>query len=138
MTIPTPGFNHFARSSPARIIGVDALMGRPIVDRNGKDIGRLHEIMLDLSTGRIAYAAIELRRQVASSTQCVVVPWNAIHCDAQIRELRINAHADWILRAPAILPDGATDRFVHDWGALIHNYFGTRPYWEPPEHAQHS
>lgn len=136
MTTPIAGYNHFVRSSLANIVGADTVIGCPMVDRHGKEIGQLHDVMIDLFTGRVAYAVIELRRPSHPAAHRVVVPWNAIHCDARVRQLRINAHADWILRAPAVQSGSAADRFVHEWGTLIHNYFGTRPYWEAPERVQ--
>lgn len=124
------------RHSSASLIGVESVLGCTIVDRHGQKIGELRDIMLDVSTGRIAYAVVELSTSNASD-QLVVVPWNAVSADMDVNQLRINAHADWIERAPAV-PGNQADRFVHEWGAFIHNYFGTRPYWEAPPVAQHS
>src|SRR5450432_2581335 len=53
------------------------------------------------------------------------------------QRLRINAHADWIARAPSVQEGSGPERFVQDWGALIHSCFGTRPYWEPSTAAQY-
>jgi sporulation protein YlmC with PRC-barrel domain len=126
-----------ARSSPLRIVGADSVMGSTVVDRHGQRIGDLRDIMLDLATGRIAYAVIALRPP-GSTGALIVVPWNAVHPDHEGQRLRINAHADWIKRAPSIEEGYGPDRFVQDWGALIHNYFGTRPYWESVSRTQYS
>jgi sporulation protein YlmC with PRC-barrel domain len=125
------------RSTPLRIISADSVMGSAVVDRHGQRIGELRDIMLDLSTGRIAYAVIALGSP-RTTTSLIVVPWNAVHPDHGAQRLRINAHADWIARAPSVQEGYAADRFVQDWGAFIHNYFGTRPYWEPASSAQYS
>ena len=126
-----------ARSLPVRIAGAYSVIGSAVVDRQGQRVGELHDIMLDLSTGRIAYAVIALGSR-ASTDPLIVVPWNAVHSDQRAEGLRINAHADWIKRAPTVKRGYAPDQFAQDWGAFIHNYFGTRPYWEPPSAAQHS
>jgi sporulation protein YlmC with PRC-barrel domain len=129
--------SHTARSSPLRIVGAESVMGSAVVDRHGQRIGELRDIMLDLSTGRIAYAVIALGSPGPMAT-LIVVPWNAVHPDHEAQRLRINAHADWIKRAPSIQEGYGPDRFVREWGALIHNYFGTRPYWEPASSTQYS
>jgi sporulation protein YlmC with PRC-barrel domain len=126
-----------ARSSPLRIVGADSVMGSTVVDRHGQRVGELRDIMLDLSTGRIAYAVIALGFR-SNADQLIVVPWNAVHPDHDAQRLRINAHADWIERAPSVQPGHAPDRFIQDWGAFIHNYFGTRPYWEQASATQYS
>ena len=104
-------------------------MGCTVVDRQGVRIGILRDIILDLSTGRIAYAVIALGR-ATDSEQLIVVPWNAIHPEHDSQRLRVNAHADWIGRAPSVQRGHAPDQFIQEWGAFIHNYFGTRPYWD--------
>jgi sporulation protein YlmC with PRC-barrel domain len=133
---PNRSVGFVVRNSSASLIGAESVLGCTIVDRQGQKIGELRDIMLDVSSGRIAYAVVELSASSASD-QLVVVPWNAVTADVDVNQLRINAHADWIERAPAI-PGNQADRFVHEWGAFIHNYFGTRPYWEAPHVAQHS
>jgi sporulation protein YlmC with PRC-barrel domain len=125
------------RSSPVSIVGADSVMGSDVVDRHGQRIGELRDIMLDLSTGRIAYAVIALESR-AKIGHLIVVPWNAVHPDHDMQRLRINAHADWIERAPSVQRGHTPDRFVQDWGAFIHNYFGTRPYWKHASAAQYS
>ncbi|MEP6942589.1 MAG: PRC-barrel domain-containing protein [Betaproteobacteria bacterium] len=126
-------------STSSTLIGAESCLGCAIVDRQGTAIGELRDIMLDLSTGRIAYAVVELIASgTASSRALIVVPWNAVAAEPDAQQLRINAHADWIERAPSVQRGSEPDRFVHEWGAFIHNYFGTRPYWEAPHAAQHS
>ncbi len=68
----------------------------------------------------------------------IVVPWNAIHPDHETQRLQVNAHADWIGRAPSVRRGYTPDQFVQEWGAFIHNYFGTRPYWDAATVPQHS
>jgi sporulation protein YlmC with PRC-barrel domain len=123
------------RPSPHSIVGAESVMGCVIVDRQGHRIGELRDIVLDLSTGRIAYAVIALQK-CREDGQLVVVPWNVVHPDQGAQRLRVNAHADWIERAPCVQQGHAPDRFVQEWGALIHNYFGTRPYWEAAPTSQ--
>jgi sporulation protein YlmC with PRC-barrel domain len=138
MTAPARSVGSVIRNSSARITGADSVLGSAIVDREGKRIGSMHDLMLDLASGRIAYAVVEMCTTRAAR-QLVVVPWNAVlSADLEKHEIRVNAHADWIERAPIVQEGTDPDRFVHEWGALIHNYFGTRPYWEGPRSPQHS
>jgi len=125
------------RSAPVRIVGADSVLGRTVIDRQRQRIGELRDIMLDLSTGRIAYAVIAVSLP-SDATSLIVVPWNAVHPDHASQRPRINAHADWIARAPSVQEGSGPERFVQDWGALIHSCFGTRPYWEPSTAAQYS
>jgi sporulation protein YlmC with PRC-barrel domain len=137
MTVPNRTVGHILRSTSASVVSADSVLGCPIVDRQGQKIGLLRDVILDVSTGRIAYAVAELTSG-AVADQLVVIPWNAVYADLDVHQLRVNAHADWIERAPAVHRGSEADRFVHEWGAFIHNYFGTTPYWEGPRTPQHS
>jgi sporulation protein YlmC with PRC-barrel domain len=129
--------SNLTRPSSACIVGADSVMGCTIVDRQDQRIGELRDIILDLPSGRIAYAVITLDSR-NNRAQLIVVPWNAVHPDHAAQRLRINAHADWIARAPSVQRGYPPDRFVQEWGAFIHNYFGTRPYWEGASAQQYS
>ncbi len=137
MTVPNRTVGYILRSTSASVVSADSVLGCTIVDRQGQKIGLLRDIILDVSTGRIAYAVAELTSG-AVADQLVVIPWNAVYADLDVHQLRVNAHADWIERAPAVHRGSEADRFVHEWGAFIHNYFGTTPYWESPRTPQHS
>jgi sporulation protein YlmC with PRC-barrel domain len=133
---------HYSASSatqvaPRSMVSVDALIGCLVVDRNGLRVGELRDIMLDLATGRIAYGVIALSSR-ANGEQLIVVPWNAVYADQNTERLCINAHTDWIHRAPLVQAGLTPYHFVNEWGAFIHNYFGTRPYWESASQPQYS
>ena len=119
------------------MISVDGVIGCTVVDRSGIRVGQLRDIMLDLATGRVAYGVIAVQGR-GKTEQLIAVPWNVVQQDDGAARLRINAHADWILRAPPIQGSLSAHRFVHEWGAFIHNYFGTRPYWEAAVTPQYS
>jgi sporulation protein YlmC with PRC-barrel domain len=130
--------SQIARPSSLNIVGADSVIGCTIIDRQGVCIGALRDIMLDFSTGRIAYAVIAMSG-LRDGDNLIVVPWNVIQPDHDTQRLRVNAHADWIGRAPSVQPGHAPDPFVQEWGAFIHNYFGTRPYWDAtPAQQQYS
>jgi hypothetical protein len=128
---------HAAHRSPLGIVGTDSVIGCAIVDSQDSFIGELRDIMLDLFAGRLAYAVIAVGSR-RDDERLIVVPWNALHPDRSVQRLRINAHADWIERAPSLERGYEPDRFAQEWGVFIHNYFGTRPYWEAPASQQYS
>ena len=99
--------SQIARPSSLNIVGADSVMGCTIIDRQGVRIGALRDIMLDFSTGRIAYAVIAYGG-LRDGDNLIVVPWNVIQPDHDTQRLRVNAHADWIGRAPSVQPSLCT------------------------------
>jgi sporulation protein YlmC with PRC-barrel domain len=102
----------------------------PVVDSAGESVGKLHDIVIDLRTGRIAYGIVTLDRVPDWSERVVAIPWNAMHLDRDNEHLCVNAARDWVERAPAVHVDAMLSLLDHDSAVLIHSFFGTRPYWE--------
>ncbi len=111
------------------------MLGATVVDRDGRPIGELQDLVLDLRLGRVAYGVVALRYGPVSGGPLKAVPWNAMHVDAQ-GSLRVNVHREWIARAPSLEAGLVPSLLDHEWAELIHSYFGARPYWE--RSAQHA
>jgi sporulation protein YlmC with PRC-barrel domain len=124
----------FVAVRPGNIIGAEALLASIVVDRDGHPIGRLHDIMVDLRRGRIAYGLLTLDRVEAPAERLIAVPWNAMHMDAG-GNLRVNAPRDRVERGPSMPTGWMADLHDHEWAEFVHAYFGARPYWE--HSAQH-
>ena len=112
------------------IVGGSEVLGLSVVDSRGEQIGVLHDLMLDLRTGRIAYGVVILDHAPEWSERVIAVPWNAMSLGPDAEHFRINALRDWIERAPSMQPDAMPNLLDHECAVLIHSFFGTRPYWE--------
>lgn len=125
-----------ARSIPTvSLVGPDDMLGSRIVDCDGMRIGELQDMMLDLRVGRVAYGVVALDHAPDWSERLVAVPWNVMHIDGN-GDLRVNAHRDWIERAPSMQAELLPTLLDHEWAVFIHSYFGAKPYWE--HNAQHA
>jgi hypothetical protein len=119
------------------IVGGRALLGLPVIDREGEYIGSLVDIMFDLRKGRIAYGIVALDRVPRWTDRVIAIPWNAMHLGSDDEHLCVNALRDWIERAPSIQAHALPSILDHDRAVLIHSFFGTKPYWEAGS-RQHS
>jgi hypothetical protein len=119
------------------IVGGSEILGLPVVDSDSAQLGVLHDLMLDLRTGRVAYGVVILDHAPEWSERVIAVPWNAMSLDTGAERFRINALRDWIERAPSMQPDAMPNLLDHECAVLIHSFFGARPYWETGE-QQHS
>src|SRR5271170_1272762 len=87
--------------APVSIIGAETLLGSPVMDRDGRRIGGLRDLMVDMRHGRIAYGLVALDDAPAWSGRLIAVPWNAMHADGD-GNLKVNARRDWVERGPSI------------------------------------
>ena len=125
-----------ARSIPmVSLAGAGDILGSKVVDCDGMRIGELQDMMLDLRVARVAYGVVALDRAPEWSERLVAVPWNVMQIDGN-GGLRVNAHRDWIERAPSMQAELLPTLLDHEWAVFIHSYFGAKPYWE--HNVQHA
>ena len=54
------------------------LLDRRIEDANGRLVGRVDDLLLDISSGQIEYVLIALRDRSEVATEIVTVPWSLV------------------------------------------------------------
>ena len=59
------------------VMGASTLSGDSVVDRNGDSLGEIKEIMVDVPTGRVAYAVLSFGGFLGMGDKLFAVPWSA-------------------------------------------------------------
>ncbi|MDQ1254628.1 MAG: hypothetical protein QG646_3898 [Euryarchaeota archaeon] len=104
------------------------IKGYKVVNTNGDDLGRVEDLMIDLNTGRVAYAALSLGGFMGMSDKLFAVPWQALSY--------IPAEQAFILAVPRNILEKAEgfdkDKCPTTREQLSRSYthYGYRPYWE--------
>lgn len=93
-------------------------------------MGKLDEIMIDIPTGRIAYAVLSFGGVLKMGNKLFAVPWGAFTVDEDEKELLLDLDKTRLENAPGFDKDNWPDMADVKWGTEIHSYYGTTPYWE--------
>jgi sporulation protein YlmC with PRC-barrel domain len=102
----------------------DALQGEPVVDRDGRELGAVEEIVIDVQRGAAAYAVIE-----GLGSALRAVPWRALRMDLEQRRLVVDVDVARFREAPAFDKDHWPAMADATWAKRIHDFYGVRPYW---------
>ena len=114
---------------PVAISRTEEMLGADVIDRDGRCIGELRDMLVDLRLRRVAFGVVALHHGPVRSERLIAVPWNAVHVDRN-GNLRMNARRGWVERAPAMQTGFMPTGLDQEWAAFIHAYFGAKPYWE--------
>ena len=106
-----------------RIRPADALRGGKIVDRDGRRLGTLEDVMIDLQCGTAAYALVSAAGAVE---KLVAVPWTALALDAPHRRFVLCADARSFAHAPALDNDHWPAMADSTWVTDVHNFYGVK------------
>ena len=96
----------------------------------GEDLGKINDLMIDLQSGRIAYAVLSFGGVLGIGDKLFALPWNALRVDEDEKELILDIDKRRLETAPGFDKDHWPDMADTSWGAQIHNFYGIKPYWE--------
>jgi sporulation protein YlmC with PRC-barrel domain len=113
-----------------RIMAADTLEGDEVRNQAGDDLGKIEHIMLDVPTGRIAYAVLSFGGVFGMGDKLFAVPWRALILDTDNKCFILNASKEQLKDAPGFDKDHWPTFADQRWGRDIHSYYGFTPYWD--------
>ena len=68
---------------PQTLVACSSLCGEAVVDPDDGEVGRLDHMLIDVASGRIAYAVVARGGVFGIGETLFEVPWDALTVDAQ-------------------------------------------------------
>lgn len=113
------------------LMGADTLLGNDVYNRQEEDLGDIKEIMLDMRSGKVAYAVLSFGGFLGMGEKLFAVPWKALTLDTVNKRFILNVEKDRLENAPGFDKDDWPDMADSTWAAGIHSYYGTTPDKDP-------
>jgi sporulation protein YlmC with PRC-barrel domain len=113
-----------------RVLAASTLEGDSVRNSAGEDLGKVDEIMIDIPSGRIAYAVLSFGGVLRMGNKLFAVPWSAIRVDEDEKCFILDVDKRTLETAPGFDKDNWPDMADPSWGAEIFKHYGARPYWE--------
>jgi sporulation protein YlmC with PRC-barrel domain len=107
------------------------LIGESVVNLQNEDLGKIHELVIDAKSGRMAYAVLSFGGFLGMGTKLFAMPWSAFTFADKENKLVLNVDKEKLKSAPGFEKDANWPNFAdRTWGASIHSYYGYKPYWD--------
>lgn len=107
------------------LMGADTLMGTDVVNKDGEDLGSIKEFMIDMASGRIAYAVLSFGGLLGMGNKLFAVPWPALRLDTINKCFTLNVPKDKLKDAPGFDKDKWPSMADKAWAAGVHTFYGT-------------
>jgi sporulation protein YlmC with PRC-barrel domain len=101
--------------------------GRKVVDRQGKEIGTVADLFIDVQERKIRMIQIKAGGFLGLGERHFLLPADAI-TQVTKTEVRVNATLDRIVGSPAYDPQLIVAPGPEPWGSY-NGYYGISPYW---------
>ena len=88
--------------------------------------------MLDVASGRVAYAVLSYGGFLGMGQKLFAVPWSALTLDTENKRFTLDVEKDRLENAPGFDSDKWPDMADPSWQKEVHGYYGTQPYTDAP------
>ena len=108
-----------------------SLMGQTVTSKDGKELGTVSNLLVDMDTGQIHYLTVSTSGEADAAVQEYAVPWKAVERSPETEELALDISQDKFRNAPE-----GTELGTRQQEEEIFEFYGVAPYWEEAEPAQ--
>ena len=113
-----------------RTLSASTLMGNPVRNRPDEDLGRIEDLMLDLQTGRIAYAVLSFGGILGVGNKLFAVPWNALTLHSPKHAFILDVTKERLEQAPGFDKGHWPDVADAEARKRIFGFYGVAPDWD--------
>lgn len=107
------------------LMGAHTLIGEDVVNRQDENLGDIKEIMLDMQTGKVAYAVLSFGGVFGIGEKLFAVPWTALTLDTENKTFILNASKEQLKNAPGFDKDDWPDMNDTTWTNSVNTFYGS-------------
>jgi hypothetical protein len=119
-----------ATDETSTLISSDKVEGTAVYNRSGEKLGSINAVMIDKVSGKVAYAVMSFGGFLGMGDRYHPLPWHVLTYDTGQGGYVIDLDPSMLERAPAYETTDTPNWSDRSWGRQVHDYYGTRPYWE--------
>src|SRR3569623_2906303 len=71
----------YAAGPGPQVMAADTLQGDKVVNPKGENLGKIEDIMIDVASGRVAYAVLSFGGILGIGDKLFAIPWHALTLD---------------------------------------------------------
>jgi sporulation protein YlmC with PRC-barrel domain len=108
-----------------RLMGADTLIGDDVMNGSGDNLGDIKEIMIDMQSGKVAYAVLSFGGLLGIGEKLFAVPWEALRLDTVNKCFTLDVSKDQLKNAPGFDPNAWPDMDDVQWQNQVRTFYGT-------------
>jgi sporulation protein YlmC with PRC-barrel domain len=112
-----------------RVLAASTLESDKVRNSAGEHLGKVDEIMIDIPSGRVAYAVLSFGGVLRMGNKLFAVPWSALRVDEDEKCFILDVDKSKLEAAPGFDKDNWPDMADTTWASQIYSYYDVNPYW---------
>ncbi|MDP1692048.1 MAG: PRC-barrel domain-containing protein [Burkholderiaceae bacterium] len=107
------------------LMGADTLLGNDVYNRDGESLGDIKEFMIDMASGKVAYAVLSFGGLLGMGDKLFAVPWAALKLDTANKRFTLGVPKDVLKDAPGFDKQRWPSMSDKTWASGVHEFYGT-------------
>jgi hypothetical protein len=112
------------------LIAADKVNGTNVYNTAGEKIGSVEDVMIDKTSGRIAYAVMSFGGFLGMGESHHPLPWSTLHYDSAKGGYVVPLSKEPLKDAPSYVSREAMRLDDQTYGKSVHDYYKAKPYWD--------
>lgn len=103
-----------------------------VVNGSGQDLGQVQDFMIDMTTGRVAYAVVAFGGTLGLTDKWIAMPFEALCWAPDRRKFTVDLNPEVLKQAPGIDKHKWPDHYSESdtgWLNDLYNHYSCKPYW---------
>ena len=110
-------------------LSASTIIGTPVENAAGENLGRIEELMIDLASGRVAYAVLSFGGFLGVGDKLFAIPWDGLSVNTDEKVIILDVDKEMLEFAPGFDKDKWPETSEHAWLTDVYEYYGYNPYW---------
>lgn len=106
------------------LMGANTLLGNDVYNKAEEDLGDIKEFMIDMATGKVAYAVLSFGGLLGMGDKLFAVPWAALVLDTANKRFTLDVAKDVLKGAPGFDQDHWPSMSDKTWARGVHTFYG--------------
>lgn len=104
-------------------LSASTIEGDAVVNAQAENLGHIEDIMLDVETGRVAYAVLSFGGFLGMGNKLFAVPWQALQLDRENHRFILDVDKARLENAPGFDKDNWPDAADQEFLTAIYDYY---------------
>lgn len=106
------------------------MIGTDVINPKGDDLGDIKEVVIDPSTGKVAYAVVSFGGFLGLGEKLFAIPYSAFEYDVDQNKYVLDVTKERLEDAPGFDADNWPSMAEEKWNRDVYKYYDREPYWE--------
>lgn len=112
------------------VLSAGTMIGDDVKNAAGESLGKIEEVMIDIESGRVAYAVLSFGGFLGVGNKLFAVPWHAMAVDLDDHAFVLDVPKERLENAPGFdksdWPSNPDRTFLDE----VHSYYDVEPFYD--------